>query len=276
MNYTAWERKNLRLHRYRSGNRAMAVWYSPPSGRPLAVMVHGISGDHSGLVPLAAELAARYRLALVELPGHGRSSPLAVMTADALQEWFMDTLAAIETDHGHANLVVAHSFGCLAVIGAEMLHSKKVVLLNPVPTPSDMYARYSRLVMKSSYFLAHMYNWRLFVLMRSKVLTKINDKAARQRVAWVGWQARPSARQIVYQSRLVDIIFDASLYDRPPKDSVALVVCGLSDTTAKQRDSLDMEAVFGNVPVVLLKGGHLLPIESPARVARVIIDRVLY
>ncbi|MNY74968.1 hypothetical protein D3C86_2141260 [compost metagenome] len=49
-----------------------------------------------------------------------------------------------------------------------------------------------------------------------------------------------------------------------------LVVCGLDDTTASQRDSLELENVFGNSPLHFLKGGHLLPIESPERVAALI------
>lgn len=51
---------------------------------------------------------------------------------------------------------------------------------------------------------------------------------------------------------------------------VHLVVCGLSDTTAFERDSVDMDSVFPGSQVVFLRGGHLLPIETPDRVASVI------
>jgi hypothetical protein len=44
----------------------------------------------------------------------------------------------------------------------------------------------------------------------------------------------------------------------------------MDDTTADQRDSLELGEVFGTSPVLFLKGGHLLPIESPRRVADLI------
>lgn len=276
MNYMTWQKAELTERRYRGPHQTTSVWCTDGVGKPLVVLVHGISGDHAGLVPLAAELSKTYRVAIVELPGHGGSGMIRHPSAMKFQRWFRDVLELIEKDLGHAVFVVAHSFGCSVVLDDHILRTKKVVLLNPVPAPSDMYARYSQLVVRSSHFLAHIYNWRLFILMRSVVLTKVSDKEARRRVRWVGWNSRPKARQIVYQAKLVDMILDETVYGRLPKDAVSLVICAFGDTTARQRDTLHMEDVFGKVPAIFLEGGHLLPIESPGRVAYAIREHMVY
>jgi pimeloyl-ACP methyl ester carboxylesterase len=275
--YTTWSRDHLEPRRFRTTYQTTTVWMTEPSPKPLIVMVHGISGDYTGLVPLAEAMSETHSVVIVELPGHGKSGMVSRPNATKLQAWFQEILSEIEKDHGPATMVIAHSFGCSVVLDQHVLRTKRVILLNPVPTPSDMYARYARLVVKSSHFLAHVYNFQLFVGMRSRVLTKVNDAAARKRVQWVGVQSRPSSRQIVYQAKLVDMILDKTVYERIPKDAVHLVMCAMSDTTPSQQDTLDMKAVFGNkTNVVYINGGHLAPIESPLRVAAIINEHMVY
>ncbi len=239
------------------------------------VLVHGIGGNYAGLVPLAAELVKMCRVAIVELPGHGGSGKIPELSAAALQSWFSGVLEKIEQELGPVKTVCAHSFGCSVVLSEKTLSRKQIILLNPVPTPSGMYASYARMIMNSAHFWAHIYNWRVFTVLRGRTLAKLRTHDARYRVRWVGLQSHPTFNQIVYQARLVDTILDSSAYQRAGAGKVALVVCGMSDTTAYQRDSLDMEGVFGGTKTVFLRGGHLLPIESPERVARLITEAVV-
>lgn len=239
-------------------------------------MVHGISGDFNGLVPLAAELVSYYRVVFIDLPGHGRSDEIPLPTAKTLQAWFEEALRLIEQELGPVDFIAAHSFGCSVVLSPKVLAAKKVALVNPVPTPSVMYAKYARAIMDSAHFWAHVYNWRLFVVLRGMTLAKNRTREAMQRVRWVGLRSKASYAQIVFQSRLVNIILDASAYKQARQGTVSLVVCGLSDTTARERDSLDMRNVFGNTPVLFLRGGHLLPMESPEAVARLIRETMVH
>jgi hypothetical protein len=123
--------------------------------------------------------------------------------------------------------------------------------------------------MRYAGFWGLFYNLRLFIFLRSITLVKANTWAARKNVGWVSKYSRPTYRQVIYQAGLVDIILDKKAYGYV-KDRIDLIVCGLEDTTADQRDSLELEKVFGTSPVLFLKGGHLLPIESPERVADLI------
>jgi len=272
MNYGAWIKNHLSQVTIENDNRSVSLWCSEPSDKPLLLLVHGISGDHVGLVPLAAELSKNYRLAMLDLPGHGSSDQLAIPDAKTLQAWFDGIVDKIEAELGAVTAVCAHSFGCSAVISAKMLAKKKVILLNPVPAPSGMYSTYSRMIMDSAHFWAHIYNWPPFVLLRGMTLAKVPSREALRRVRWTGLHSRPSFEQIVYQAGLVDMILDGSAYRHAKDGKVALVICGMYDTTARQRDTLDMEAVFGPTKTVFLKGGHLVPIESPDRVAHLIRD----
>lgn len=272
MNYGAWTRQHLTQVTIENDNRLVSLWCSDPSDKPLLLLVHGISGDHVGLVPLAVELAKTYRIVMLDLPGHGSSEQIPIPNAKTLQTWFDAVIALIEKNIGPVAAVCAHSFGCSAVISHKTLTKKKVILLNPVPNPSGMYATYSRMIMDSAHFWAHIYNWPPFILLRGMTLAKVRQREALRRVRWAGLHSRPSFDQIVFQAGLVDMILDGSAYQHAADGKVALVVCGMYDTTARQRDTLDMEKVFGSTRAVFLKGGHLLPIESPERVAHLVRD----
>lgn len=276
MDYRAWSKKHLKRVALRELGKTTSVWCTEKSDKPLLVLVHGISGDYSGLVPLAAELSDNYRLAIVDLPGHGKSSVIRLPDASSLQRWFDGVLEKIKKDIGKPEYIIAHSFGCSAVASKATLDNHKVILLNPVPTPSEMYSRYARVIMRSASLWAYIYNWRFLIYLRGTALIKNHSRDAKRRVYWVGTQSRPSYTQTVFQAGLVDMILDGSAYQHASSGKVELVVCGMFDTTARQRDSLDMKEVFGSTNVVFLRGGHLLPIEDPGRVAKVLLRAMLH
>jgi pimeloyl-ACP methyl ester carboxylesterase len=271
MNYSEWAAEHLTKKILHLRSKRVVVWQaSQTSGRPTMLLVHGITGDHNGLVPLVSELSKTYNCLIVELPGHGSTDRIRLTNAGMLQKWFRDAQTLVEKEIGHIDIVCAHSFGCSAVVGhGSHAYRKKTILLNPVPHPSGVYAEYARGIMRFAGFWALFYNFRLFIFLRSITLVKANTWAARKNVGWVSRHSRPTYRQVIYQAGLVDIILDKTAYGYV-KDRIDLVVCGLEDTTADQRDSLELEKIFGRSPVLFLKGGHLLPIESPARVAELI------
>lgn len=271
MNYTAWASENLIKKPIRLRSKRVMVWQAPVvDGRPTMLLVHGITGDHFGLVPLVERLSKNYNCLIVELPGHGATDKMRLHNASALQKWFTDVRGVIEKEIQNIDIVCAHSFGCTAVVGeSNYNHRIKTILLNPVPHPSAIYAEYARVIMRFAGFWAVFYNMRVFIFLRSITLVKVNSWDARRRTGWVSKYSRPTYRQVIYQAGLVDIILDTSAYSYV-KDRIDLVICGLEDTTASQRDSLELESVFGNSPVLFLRGGHLLPIESPDRVAAMI------
>ena len=272
MNYTSWAAENLSKQTLTLRHRNVTLWRTTyVDGLPTILFVHGITGDHYGLVPLIEELSKTHNCLILELPGHGTSTEINLQQASVLQKWFTDIKALIEKEVTPIDVVCAHSFGCTAVVGQSNHYhrSTKTILLNPVPHPSGVYAEYARIIMRSARFWAIFYNVRAFVFLRSVTLSKANSWDAHKRIGWVSRYSRPTYRQVVYQARLVDIILDPHAYSYV-KDKIDLIICGLDDTTAHQRDTLEMESIFGKSPVFFLRGGHLLPIETPDRVAALI------
>lgn len=267
--YAEWSEANLRQRTVTVDGFDVSYWLCNMRPHlPTVLLVHGITGDHNGLIPLARELHSTCNIILVELPGHGKSQMQDMRSTHAFQAWFDHTFEALSAAEGPIAWVIAHSFGCSAVINSK--HAK-IILMCPVPTPSSLYSQYARIIMQLAPFWALFYSWRLFVLLRGQTLRKIGTRRARQVVRWVGLQSRATYQQVIYQARLVDIILDPKAY-KQVSDHVKLVICGLEDTTAKQRDSAELGAVFGRTPVEYLRGGHLLPIESPERTAHQILE----
>lgn len=116
------------------------VWsYGAPEARPL-IMVHGFRGDHHGLEPLAARIAATLpgtRVLVPDLPGFGESPAVPGRTHDiALHgEWLCELTERV-AEGGHD--ILGHSFGSL-VVGAALsqgLPSDLITLVNPISAPA--------------------------------------------------------------------------------------------------------------------------------------------
>lgn len=272
MDYLEWAEQNLALERLSIGGKTTAVWHTKPNpARSNIVFVHGISGDRHGLVPLLARLADTYNCILVELPGHGSSDFLPLRSSRDLQEWWRQATQQIEQRYGSIVVMVAHSFGCLAFSRA--IDCQKI-MINPVPEPAEQYARYARVMRRLAPFIGLIYNLRWFVWLRSAVLIKNRTLESRRNVRWVSKLSKPSFQQFIYQSRLTAMLSDSFGVPRSYSD-INLVIVGISDTSARQRDTLDFRKVFGpDSELLFLRGGHLLPIEDPARVSEVIADNL--
>jgi len=269
--YGEWGDSTLRQHFVHVEGRKVSYWASRQRAHlPTLLLVHGITGDHNGLIPLAYELYEDANIILLELPGHGNSERLPLADAHDFQAWFDQTFVALAEKFPTIDWIVAHSFGCSAVIKTRRA---KVILLCPVPTPSSLYRQYAWIVMRLAPFWAFFYSWKIFVWLRGAALRKVRTYGARRRIRWAGFQSHASYMQIIYQAKLVNIILDPKAF-RSISRQVKLVIAGLEDTTAQQRDSAELGAVFKETRIEFLRGGHLLPIESPERTAAQ-IKRVL-
>jgi pimeloyl-ACP methyl ester carboxylesterase len=265
IDYSQWRDDTLQQQLVDVHGHEMSYWATDiRKERPTLLFIHGITGDNNGLVPLAREFEATHNLILIELPGHGDSTRWRLHAARDLQTWFQQALETVKTLIAPVDLIIAHSFGCSAVVKT---NNTDIVLLCPVPTPSRLYRQYARIIQRLSPFWALFYSWKIFIWLRGTTLRKVNTRDARRRVRWVGWQAQASYTQVIYQARLVDIILDATAYETISR-RIKLVICGLEDTTARERDTAELSRVFQTAPVEFLRGGHLLPIESPERVAQ--------
>jgi pimeloyl-ACP methyl ester carboxylesterase len=83
-------------------------WRVGGAGPPL-VLVHGLGGAGANWTEMATALAARWRLLVPDLPGHGRSAPLPVACGLAS---FADRVVLVAEREGMLPAAIAgHSFG---------------------------------------------------------------------------------------------------------------------------------------------------------------------
>jgi pimeloyl-ACP methyl ester carboxylesterase len=90
------------------------VGYLTGGQGPPLVLVHGLGGSATNWSELAPLLGRRHRLLIPDLPGHGRSEPLAGVSG---LEPFADRVAAVMEREGVTEApVVGHSLGGLVVL----------------------------------------------------------------------------------------------------------------------------------------------------------------
>jgi len=106
---------------------------------PVVVFVHGLGASRSDWMPTARKLIGRYRVVMVDLPGHGDTplpDPFSFGAAGAVID---QVLAKQNPD---STIVVAHQMGGRAVLAALAAHPgrvKGVVLLDvPVGIPAQI------------------------------------------------------------------------------------------------------------------------------------------
>ncbi len=106
---------------------------------PAIVFVHGLGASRSDWMPTARRLIGRYRVVMVDLPGHGETPLPDPFSFGAVGSALDQVLAKQNPD---STIVVAHQMGGRAVLAALAAHPgrvKGVVLLDvPVGVPAQI------------------------------------------------------------------------------------------------------------------------------------------
>ena len=94
-----------------------SVYFQENSKKPLAVLIHGFGGNAFGMSFLSQEMSKNWRIVLVELPSHGKSSLQKIENSADFRIWNAEIIARIEQEFGEISLLVCHSIGCASVSG---------------------------------------------------------------------------------------------------------------------------------------------------------------
>lgn len=254
--------------------RALGVkthfWEDSSQAGGAIVFVHGLSGDHHGLMPLAYCLRRSGRVLLLELPGHGESAIPGWTQLDDFQLWFAAALDELRKRYGRVS-VIAHSFGCSVVAAATSLED--LILINPVPSPVPGFAGYARVMYRLRWLVSPVYNFYPLAMLRGLAIRKVRGRTSLAILHWITIHTRITPKQFRYQILATENLLKTKPFEamRQSGASRLLVLAGIDDNIPKQRDSLQLQQVFPSAAVLLLRGGHILPLESPAYAAQAIV-----
>jgi pimeloyl-ACP methyl ester carboxylesterase len=105
-------------------------------GQPTLVLIHSLGQDRGIWNRVAARLEGRYRLLLVDLPGHGQSAPIPTVSVKAVAEVLDRTLKERKVKQA---LLVGHSYGGLVALEEAAKHPDRAagVVSIEIATYSD-------------------------------------------------------------------------------------------------------------------------------------------
>ncbi len=257
-----------RLGFWRSGHTAAT--------QPPLIVLHGLAADHEGLLPLARRLHG-FDIVAVDLPGFGRSEPLAGKHSPEAYAQVIEALCGVLDLPEVA--VLGHSLGATIALNHAALFPARVrtlTLLMPVTTgngPSTWLPRvYYRLGAVLPERLARAWFLSRAAVFVSDELTLVsNDKRVRREIRKQDYRtaalASPRAVQEIYRG-----IRQAPLLDLARQIRATTLILGAErDTLAPRRSLVALRRRIAHSRLEIVEGaGHLWPVETPDECAEVI------
>lgn len=236
------------MRRARVGGHEIAYRAWGDERAPAIVLLHGFVISHRYLVPLAEELAPRWRVLAPDMPGFGRSSkPKDALDIDALADAVAGWMEALHLPRAH---VGGNSMGCQVAVALAQRHPTRVDRLGLVgPTV----ARTERTAREQA--------WRLvqdvFHERPSLPLLHVPDFV------------RCGPRRILQTAR--HALADAIEERAPHVDAPALVLRGEHDPLVSQRFAEELAAAFPDGRLVVIpESPHAGNYSAPAATARLL------
>ncbi len=251
------------------------------TARPV-IFLHGLTGNHIGLLPIAAHLS-RYKCILLDLPGHGETPiPPDDMNMNHLADWLMEFIKQWE-----AAVLITHSYaGSLSMLALSRQPESVVgcILLNPVASISTLARAYRNVagLLRPSLSAALndiiplRHRRHLYLLERSDpqvitVMEQLNDAES---------ILTTSREQMAYFQKLGDFFDEPAIFGGVPKALAQRTYCvvGTRDPIVAGDNNAVLMKVFGASHVVVCEeSGHLMPVEAfddTAKIVNKILKRI--
>jgi pimeloyl-ACP methyl ester carboxylesterase len=260
------------------GGTTIRYWRIDRDSTETVLMLHGLGGDHRGLLELAHAMPG-VNVVLPDLPAYGRSAPLS--RPHSLTN-YAAAIADLRAELGlGACHLVGHSLGASIALVHAASHGadlKSLCLLNPVSTASNMTASLGKLYYQlaarmpaklARFWLAS----KPAVYIADSFVIRTRDRARR---AMILEQDYENYRRASIPAMIESFL---SYYDTPFGEHADLIgtrtllVAGNRDGIAPVASvsGLAQRMSAGRLAVVA-DGGHLLPMERPDDVAALVND----
>ena len=249
--------------------RHIAYWEGGDPKGPPVLLVHGLGGDHRGLIGCTTALGS-CRLIIPDLPGYGLSAPL--QTTHSLQAYadFLDTFRAQLDIERLA--VLGHSFGAAIALTYAASYPKrltKLILLNPVVGAS--HSRSTRL--GTLYMtIACLFPERIaHALVCNKAAVYVTDRAVmtrggkpyRKKILREDYTNYRRASVRAMQEGIASLAHTTIRTLTPQAHVATYIIAGKKDTVSSMAESNQLATALAAQYTVIDEGGHLYPLEDP-------------
>lgn len=266
-------------HLFRSGGLIGGYYLTGNPNGPPVIVLHGLTGNHIGMLPLTAHLN-KYRCILLDLPGHA-SSPIPPPGTDMqkIASWFLEFVNLWE-----GAIVIAHSYGgTLALLALSKAPSVAggCILLNPVALTSGIARVYEQVLklLRPGLSAALLdvepikHRRQTYLLERStpEVLQIM------QQLKLAEGHIKTSSEQMAYFQKLGRYFDNPAIFKDVPEYLAAKTYCVVAshDSLASSTNTNFLQKLFGKRRVRVCKNsGHLMPIEAIGDTAR-IVNKIL-
>lgn len=263
----------MKRHDVLINNRHIAYWEANKERPKSLILIHGLGGDHRGLIDFSACLSD-YRLLIPDLPGYGLSEPLSDKHS---VENYVRFLESFRKKVGIQKFsLIGHSFGGAIALMYARLHPERVArlaLLNPVLENTGTVS----LVLGNTYVkLASLFPDKIcHFLLSNKTIVYLTDisvmtaqgKARRKRILSEDYENyRQADTRVLKESftALDTLMADAFTLSREPD---LLVVVGSKDRLVSTRQ---ISKFFKPTSIKTVSGGHLFPLEDPKTAGEIV------
>lgn len=251
-------------------NGIKTALYQDPNSDPLkpaCLFVHGLTGDHHGLVPIAFELRHECRAVFVDLPGHGRTETPPDIDFLAIRDWSRKLLDTLRQHGVEVTTAVGHSFGSYVV---QESAADCMVLLNPPFALSSLSRKSSKLLGKVPSTLGKLYNCYPLMVQRGRWLVHSRTKESDEIVSWSSQLSKITKEQFRFQARLAEASLKHDLMDVAKLACVPKLIFVVSEYDKVVDNSLVAVESLPRALCIKLPTDHVSVFELPHEVADVV------
>ena len=262
---------------------AFHYWEYNSDKQPTIVVIHGYRGTHHGLERVIAHMP-EYRFIVPDLPGFGKSAPLA---GEHTIESYAEAMAAfIKQQSLGGSIVLGHSMG--SIVAAELAKTHPdimdlLILVNPIAShplkgasglivsPSILYHWLGGKALPSA-LGRKLLDSKTFLLFGSILMAKTHDKQLRRLIhnnhlAHMTEYDNPTMLYEAYLGSLSGTVTDRAPHIKVP----TLLVAGDNDDLAPPTTQRRLVSQLPSAELIVIdRVGHLIHYETPLEAAEAI------
>lgn len=252
-----------------NGSQTSIYFDNKSPQKPLAILIHGFTGNAFGLSFLAKEMAEDFRIILVEMPNHGKSSLQKIENSQDLQNWNAEITSKLEQKFGRISLIIYHSMSCFSS-NSKIASKMPTIFINPVFKTPQKYIRSIKI--SANPIVALISNLPPAPLIKALLLIKSWSFQSLKNVLKNTLFSLSTPSQIIFQTKMTKIPFEKPLLSDNSKH-VKMIVVGTKDSLSSPLSDKDRNKFFSKAKIIEINTGHLSPIERPKEIANYLIKK---